>query len=68
MNVSQAQVPYIASNEASLREAEECPEMARAFSINAEETMVGFAMFAFDLQYKDRFLSTIRLDFGKLAR
>ena len=53
LRVSQAQAPYIASNEDSLREAEECPEIARPFGIYEEETMVGFAMFAFDLQYED---------------
>ena len=53
LRVSQEQASYIASNEDSLREADECPEIARPFGIYEEETMVGFAMFAFDLQYKD---------------
>ena len=58
LRVSQAQAPYIASNEDSLREAEECPEIARPFGIYAEETMVGFAMFVFDLQYEDPMIGT----------
>ena len=48
MAVSEEQSGYIASNESSLAEAEQCSEIARPFGIYADGKAVGFAMFAFD--------------------
>ena len=49
--------PFIATNEASLREAEEAnaeqPGMARPFAIYADEKLVGFCMFAFNPEEED---------------
>lgn len=53
LKVSPAQSEYIASNEASLKEAEENAEVARSFAIYADNRMVGFTMFAFDENNED---------------
>lgn len=48
MTVAEEQRGYIASNESSLTEAEQCPEISRPFGIYADGKAVGFTMFAFD--------------------
>lgn len=48
LTVSEEQSEYIASNESSLAEAAQCPDIARPFGIYADGKAVGFAMFAFD--------------------
>lgn len=48
LTVSEKQSGYIASNESSLAEAEQRPEIARPFGIYADGKAVGFTMFAFD--------------------
>ena len=53
LRVTPEQECYIASNAASLRTAEENPEVARAFLICADEQAVGFTMFAFDEENDD---------------
>lgn len=53
LKVNPAQLKYIASNEASLKEAEENAEVALPFAIYADEKMVGFTMFAFDENNED---------------
>lgn len=52
LKVSRDQEAYIASNEASLDEADRCAA-ARPFAIYADGRMVGFTMFAFDEGYED---------------
>lgn len=55
LTVSDHQKQYIASNEASLITSveEEHKNVARPFALCAEEEIVGFAMFAFDLSSPD---------------
>ena len=55
LEVSPQQAQYIASNKKSLDTAktEEYREIARPFAIYADETPVGFTMFAFDLTSAD---------------
>lgn len=53
LTVSQKQQEYIASVEASLKEGEEDPEVARPFAIYNDDKIVGFTMFAFDEKCND---------------
>ena len=49
--------PFVASNEVSLRQAEETnkeyPGVARPFAIYADDLLVGFCMFAFNPEEED---------------
>ena len=49
--------PFVASNKTSLRQYEEteaeAPGVARPFAIYADDTLVGFCMFAFDPEAED---------------
>lgn len=54
LHVTSEQTHYIASNENSLKEAEENAGVARAFAIYVDEMMVGFTMFAFDENNEDK--------------
>lgn len=51
--VADEQSQYIASNEGSLKEAENNTNVARPFAIYIDDKMVGFTMFAFDEEYED---------------
>lgn len=55
LEVSDSQKQYIASNRASLETAskEEYRQIARPFAICAEEKIIGFTMFAFELTSGD---------------
>ena len=55
LEVSDSQKDYIASNERSLETSlkEEHRETARPFAIYADDKLVGFTMFAFDLASSD---------------
>ena len=53
LRVKDAQAEYIASNAASLKTAEENPDVAVPFLICADDEPVGFAMLAVDLQNED---------------
>lgn len=55
LEVSESQKQYIASNKKSLETAgkEEYREIARPFAIYAEEQIIGFTMFAFELTSSD---------------
>lgn len=53
LQVAEEQVPYIASNRDSLKEADANRNVARPFAIYIEGKMVGFTMFAFDEDYED---------------
>ena len=53
LSVSPAQSEYIASNENSLKEAQENPEVARPFAIYADDKMIGVTMFAWDENNED---------------
>ena len=55
LEVSESQRQYIASNEKSIKTAlsEEHKEVARPFAIYADERLVGFTMFAFELESPD---------------
>ena len=55
LEVSDSQKQFIASNRASLETArkEEYKEIARPFGLWADGSVVGFAMFAFDLASED---------------
>ena len=55
LEVSESQRQYIASNEKSIKTAlsEEHKEVARPFAIYADDRLVGFTMFAFDLESPD---------------
>ncbi len=55
LEVSDSQKQYIASNKESLEASadEEYKEIARPFAIYADDVLVGFTMFAFDLTYSD---------------
>ncbi len=53
LKVSSSQLEYIATNENSLKEAEENAEVARPFAIYIDDKMVGFTMFAFDEENED---------------
>ena len=53
LQVDPDQFQYIASNEDSLKEAEENPEIARPFAIYADDKMIGFTMFAWDENNED---------------
>ncbi len=53
LSVSTQQRQYIATNEDSLKEAQDNIEIARPFAIYVNGTMVGFAMFAFDENNED---------------
>ncbi len=49
--------PFVAPNDYSLQQADEanaeCPGVARPFAIYADDTIVGFCMFAFDPEEED---------------
>ena len=51
--VADEQSQYIASNEGSLKDAENNTNVARPFAIYIDDKMVGFTMFAFDEEYED---------------
>lgn len=51
--VTEEQSQYIVSNERSLKEASDNPAVARPFAIYVQDKMVGFTMFAFDVDYED---------------
>lgn len=51
--VADSQDQYIASNTESMNTAQENQNVARPFAIYADERLVGFAMFAFDMDYDD---------------
>ena len=53
LKVSPGQSEYIASNENSLNEAQENPEIAIPFAIYADDKMIGFTMFAWDENNED---------------
>ena len=53
LSVTEEQGKFIASNEKSLREAAENPAVARPFAIYIDDQMVGFTMFAFDVDCED---------------
>ena len=55
LEVSDSQKQYIASNKSSLETAtkEEYREIARPFAIYADEQIIGFTMFAFELTSSD---------------
>ena len=53
LSVTAEQAQYIASNKASLKEADDNPAVARPFAIYVDNKMVGFTMFAFDEDYED---------------
>lgn len=48
LKVKPEQAEFVASNERSLMQAAEKPEIARPFAIYADDHLVGFTMFAFD--------------------
>ena len=57
LKVREDQQPFVASNDYSLKEAEETneeqPGLARPFAIYADDKLVGFCMFAFDPEADD---------------
>lgn len=53
LEVSDSQKQYIDSNKASLEAAAENKNVARPFAIYADDKLVGFTMFAFDVDYDD---------------
>ncbi len=53
LEVSDSQKQYIDSNKASLEAAAENKNVARPFAIYADDKLVGFTMFAFDVAYHD---------------
>lgn len=53
LKVASGQTQYIASNSDSWIAAKENEKVARPFAIYCDGEMVGFAMFAFDEDYKD---------------
>ena len=53
LRVAEKQAQYIASNQDSLKDANEAPDVARPFAIYIDNKMVGFTMFAFDEDYED---------------
>ena len=53
LEVSDSQMQYIASNIDSLEVAAENKDVARPFAIYSDDKLVGFTMFAFDLDYED---------------
>lgn len=53
LEVADSQKQYISSNEDSLKEAIENKNVARPFAIYADGMLVGFTMFAFDIEYDD---------------
>ena len=53
LSVAAEQTQYIASNEDSLKEADDNSAVARPFAIYVDNRMVGFTMFAFDEDYED---------------
>lgn len=53
LKVTPAQSKYIASNEASLKTAQENEDVARPFAIYADDKMAGFTMFAWDENNED---------------
>lgn len=53
LKVSPAQSEYIASNEDSLKEAQENANIAQPFAIYADDKMIGFTMFAWDEENQD---------------
>ena len=57
LSVSEEQKAFVASNEVSLRQAdeanEECPGSARPFAITADGKTVGFCMFSFNEEEED---------------
>ena len=53
LRVSDDQAQYIDTNEKSIAAAKEHPDVARPFVIYADDTPVGFTMFAFEPDYED---------------
>jgi len=53
LEVADNQKQYISPNKISLQDAMENQEVARTFAIYADGKLVGFTMFAFDLEYED---------------
>lgn len=53
LRVTAEQAQYIATNQDSLRDSADNPEVARPFAIYVDDRMVGFTMFAFDEDYED---------------
>ena len=53
LSVSSHQRQYIATNEDSLKEAQDNIEVARPFAIYIDDKIVGFTMFAFDENNED---------------
>ncbi len=53
LEVSDSQKQYIDSNKASLEAAAENKNIARPFAIYADDKLVGFTMYAFDVDYDD---------------
>lgn len=53
LKVASAQAEYIATNEQSLRDAEENDTVAQTFAIYSGDAMVGFAMIAWDEENDD---------------
>ena len=55
LEVAHSQRQFIASNKASLKtaQAEEYKDVARPFAIYADDRLIGFTMFAFDLTSDD---------------
>lgn len=52
LKAAPSQAEFIASNEKSLRQAEEAAGVARPYAIYADGEMIGFTMFAFDHEEK----------------
>jgi len=53
LEVADDQKQYISSNQVSLQDALDNKEVARPFAIYADGKLVGFTMFAFDLEFED---------------
>ena len=53
LKTNEEQKEYICSNEMSLKDAKENPDIARPFGIYIEDQLVGFVMFAFDEENED---------------
>lgn len=53
LKINEEQKEYICSNEMSLKDAKENPDIARPFGIYIEDQLVGFVMFAFDEENED---------------
>lgn len=53
LEVAESQKQFISSNIDSLKEATKNNTVARPFAIYADDKIVGFVMFAFDVEYED---------------